>query len=104
MTEALRTFTEYLKTYSHYNQAITQLYWDLQTQTPEKGYGYKVDAIAYFSTELFKLSTSEEYGRLLQKLSEPSEFYEEFVRQKAGAEKVWEKAKQTARLYQDGGG
>lgn len=124
MTETLSTFTEYLKTFSHYNQAITQFYWDLQTQAPEKGYAYKVDAIAYFSTELFKLSTSEEYGRLLQKLAEPSEFelldegmkltvkrrkkeydkythvpsefYEEFVREKAGAEKVWEKAKQTS--------
>ena len=123
MTENLQKFKDYQEKISHYVQAVSQLQWDLQTQTPKKGFGYKVDAITYFSTEIFKMQTSKEYGELLEALSQPEEsaqldeamrltvirrkkdfdenkripadFYEEMVRESTISEKVWEEAKET---------
>ena len=122
MTETLKQYKKYLDQIEQYKQAITQLSWDLHTQTPNKGYSYKIDAITYFSSESFKLSTSKEVGDMLEKLSTPEEFneldeamqltvkrnkreyerekripadfYEDMVRESNISEKVWEEAKQ----------
>ncbi len=122
MTQALEQYKAYLDKMEQYTHIITQLSWDMHTQTPTKGYPYKVDAITYFSTESFKLSTSEELGELLSVLSTPAEFdaldeamqltvrrnkkeydrrkripadfYEEMVRESSISEKAWEEAKQ----------
>ena len=121
MSETLKQFKEYLEKMSYYEHALSQLYWDMQTQMPEKGMDYKVDTIAFFSTENFKLLTSDEYGEMLEKLSQPEEFdqldeamkitvkrrkkyfdedkkipqdfYEKMVREGALSEKAWEEAK-----------
>ena len=74
MSKILKQFQEYLEKLSYYEHVINQLYWDMQTQMPEKGMEYKVDAIAFFSTENFKLQTAEEYGAMLEALSAPEEF------------------------------
>ena len=74
MSETLKQFKEYLEKLSYYDHVTSQLYWDMQTQMPEKGIDYKVDTIAFFSTESFKLQTSEEYGAMLDALSAPEEF------------------------------
>ncbi|MBQ7774978.1 MAG: carboxypeptidase M32 [Lachnospiraceae bacterium] len=121
MSEILKEFKEYLEKLSHYNHAVTQMQWDMQTQTPSKGYAYKVDTMTYFSTEAFLLETAKEYGELLVWLSQPEElkkldegmqvtvkrrlkefeenkripkeFYEEMVRAQAHSQKAWEEAK-----------
>ena len=72
--ETLDRFKEYLEKLSYYDHATSQLYWDMQTQMPDKGMNYKVDTIAFFSTESFKLQTSEEYGAMLEALSVPEVF------------------------------
>lgn len=120
--EILEQFKGYLEKLSYYDHATSQLYWDMQTQMPDKGMDYKVDTIAFFSTESFKLQTSEEYGAMLEALSAPEvfetldegmqitvkrrkksfdedkkipqDFYEKMVREGALAEKAWEEAKE----------
>lgn len=121
MSETLQKFKEYLERLSYFEHAGSQLYWDMQTQTPEKGYSAKADAQAFISTEAFKMLTSKEYGQMLETLSEPdefeqldegmkvtvrrrkksydedkripAEFYEEMVRDQALSHKAWEEAK-----------
>lgn len=121
MTETLQKFKEYLEVLSFYEHAGSQLYWDMQTQTPEKGYGAKVDTATFFSTEAFKMQTAQEYGQMLDTLAQPEEFaqldegmkitvtrkkksfdedkkipadfYEEMVREQSLSQKAWEEAK-----------
>ncbi len=121
MSDKLDEFKAYLEKLSFFGHATTQMYWDMQTQTPTKGFAYKVDALTYFSTEAFEMQTSEEYGQMLNALSQPEEFdaldqgmqvtvkrrkknfeedkripkdfYEEMVRAKAHSQKAWEEAK-----------
>lgn len=120
--DVLTKFKEYLEVLAHYEHVVTQLQWDMQTQTPSKGYDNKVEVMAYFSSEAFKMQTSEEYGQMLDALSQeevlkgldegmrvtvmrrkksyeedkriPHEFYEEMVRANAHSEKAWEEAKE----------
>lgn len=124
MSEALEKFKQYLNKQEQYDQVISQMSWDMYTQTPKKGVDYKIDAITYFSSEAFKLSTSEELGELYEKLLEPeeynaldqamqltvrrgnkeyaqnkkipSDFYAELVKQTNISQKVWEEAKQNS--------
>ncbi|MBQ7954207.1 MAG: carboxypeptidase M32 [Lachnospiraceae bacterium] len=124
MSDTLKQFKEYLEIMSYYEHAGNQLYWDMQTQTPEKGYENKVDTLTYFSTQQFKMATAPEYGEMLEKLSAPEEFakldegmkitvkrrkrdfdkfvrvpeklHEEMVREQALAQRAWEKAKRAS--------
>lgn len=121
MNQTLDQFKEYLAKIRQYNQAVTLFSWDLQTLTPPKGMEEKMEAIGFFSTEAFKLSTSEEYGAMLEELSRPEQFatldigmqttvkrylrdyrrfkrvpqdfYTEMVTASARSEKAWEAAK-----------
>lgn len=124
MSEKLERFQRYLDQVEQYRQIETQMAWDMQTQTPKKGYGYKIDAITYFSGEEFRITTSEETGKMYEEMSAPEEydalsdvmkltvrrgkreydrnkripadFYEEMVRASNISSKVWEEAKQKA--------
>ena len=58
----------------HFSHAYETLYWDMATVAPEKGKAKIAEALTYFSTELFKEATSDEYYELVTKLSEPEEF------------------------------
>ncbi|MDO4678505.1 MAG: carboxypeptidase M32 [Blautia sp.] len=121
MNNAVSKLKEYMQKFRQYETIENLLYWDLSTMTPEKGVESKADAIGYFSTEAFRLSTSDEYGALLKELSTPEQFkqlddalkvtvqrelrnYERFVRVpedfyteyvtcKARSQKAWEAAK-----------
>lgn len=121
MSDMLDKFKKYLEKQAFYKHVTTQMQWDMQTQTPSKGYAYKVDALTYFSSEAFQMQTSDEYGQMLNQLSQPEvfdaldegmqitvkrrkknfeedkripkEFYEEMVRAAAHSEKAWEEAK-----------
>ena len=74
MSEALTKFQDYLKKMNYYRRAVTLMDWDLYTQTPRLGYEGMADALSYFSTEYFVLSTSRELEQLLNTLAEPEEF------------------------------
>ena len=74
MSETLTRFQDYLKKMNYYRRVITLLDWDLYTQTPKNGYDGMADALAYFSTEEFILSTSQELEDLLAALSQPEEY------------------------------
>lgn len=124
MSEVLKKFKEYLDVMSYYEHAGNQLYWDMQTQTPDKGYENKVDTLTFFSSKQFEMATAKEYGEMLEKLSQPeefdnlddgmkitvkrrkrdydkfinvpAEFHEEMVREQAVAQRAWEKAKRAS--------
>ncbi|MBQ6695984.1 MAG: carboxypeptidase M32 [Lachnospiraceae bacterium] len=121
MSEVLKQFQEYLEKLSYYNHVVTQLHWDMQTQTPPKGFDNKADTVTYFSTKAFELETAEEYGQMLEELARherlaeldegvqvtvkrrwksfqenkrvPKEFYEKLVRAQAHSQRAWEEAK-----------
>lgn len=121
MTETLQRFKDYLEVLAYYEHVVTQLQWDMQTQTPQKGYDNKVEVMTHFSTEAFRMQTADEYGQMLNALSDeeelkqldegmrltvlrrrksfeedkriPHDFYEEMVRANAHSEKAWEEAK-----------
>ena len=74
MSQALDRFSEMQKTLQQYELAVSMLHWDLQTASPKKGMDDKTQALGFFSTEAFKITTSDEYGEILKALSEPEEF------------------------------
>ncbi|MBR3825551.1 MAG: carboxypeptidase M32 [Lachnospiraceae bacterium] len=121
MKDYLKEFKEYRHKLAHYKHVMTQLQWDMQTQTPTKGFENKVETLTYFSSQAFELETSEEYGKLLKELMKekefekldvamqvtvkrarkeyeenkriPAAFYEEMVRAASHSQKAWEEAK-----------
>ena len=71
MSQTLEQFQAYQTRLEQYDPAIALLYWDLQTAAPKDSIEAKLSAVGYFSTESFRLSTADEYGSLLKKLSAP---------------------------------
>ena len=122
MTTLIKEFKETLRKINLYKQAVTLFSWDMQTDAPKNGTESKIDAIGFFSTEIFKLSTSQRYGYLLRELSMsdkyealdpalkitvkrylkeynrasrvPEKFFTEFTMEKARSEQAWEEAKE----------
>lgn len=122
MKDRLKKFNEFKEKLDYYKHVITQLQWDMQTQTPSKGFDNKVETVTYFSSQAFELQTSEEYGKLLKDLLKakeyekldaamqitikrewreyeenkrvPKDFYEDMVRAASHSQKAWEEAKQ----------
>ena len=74
MSQTFEQFQAYQTRLEQYDQAIALLYWDLQTAAPKDSIEAKLSAVGYFSTESFRLSTADEYGNLLKKLSAPEEY------------------------------
>ena len=121
MNKTLENFKEYLKRIKKYEQASALISWDLQTAAPKKSLEGKLEALGFFSTEAFRLSTAECYGDMLSELSRPEifdtlddgmkvtvrrgyrdfqrfqrvpqDFYTEYVTTSGRSEKVWEEAK-----------
>lgn len=124
MSKVFDDFKEYLSRMQQYSQVVTLLYWDMDTQMPKEGFARHSDALTYFSTESFKLSTSEELKRYLEQLNTPEEldaldgdwqfivkrmkrdidldskipveFYSAYVREQAASKRAWEEAKQAS--------
>ncbi len=124
MSEKSEQLKKHLDKLAQYRHVMSQLSWDFYTQTPKKGVGYKIDAITYFSGEVFKMQTSEELGELYEQLSQPEEFdalddamkltvkrgkreyernkrvpadfYQELVKESRISEKAWEEARENA--------
>jgi carboxypeptidase Taq len=116
-----KQFLEYVKKMTSYNEAIGLMYWDLRTGAPKKGVEQRSEVIGMLSSEVFKMSTSEEMAAYLAKLSStnmkeklsevtaktldecqkaydrnkkiPAEEFKEYVILQSKAESVWEQAK-----------
>ncbi len=105
-----------------YEEAIGVLYWDLRTGAPKKGMNIRSEAIGELSSDMFKLSTSQELGDLLSQLEQkqqfeqlaeqdqrlvaevrkdydrsvliPPDLYKEYVVLTSQSESMWEEAKE----------
>lgn len=121
MSKTLEELKEYLAKIKKYDHVITLLYWDMKTITPKLGFEGHVEALTHFSTENFKLSTSDELAGILDTLASVEEYeqlddtmkfivtrmkkdmdkdkripkdrYEAFVKAQAESGKAWEEAK-----------
>ena len=124
MNDKLEQLQKYLEKMEQFNHVNTLLYWDMRTNTPKEGFAGHSDALTYFSTEQFSMSTSDELKTLLDTLAEPEEFeklddkwkfvvnkmktdmdrnrripkefYEGFVKAQSESENAWEEAKEKA--------
>ena len=127
----LEEYKKINKELAYMAHAVNLMYWDMQTIAPEGGKERLSESITYFSTEMFKKSTSDEYYKLVCDLSEPDEFeklddvmqfdvkktrkdldemrripadfYEEYVKTTTASSMIWPKAKQTSdySLYEE---
>lgn len=112
-----KEFLEYVKKMSAYNEALALIYWDLRTGAPKKGIEQRSEVIGMLSSEVFKMSVSEEMaayiadltGKDISEISQkaleecqknydrnkkiPAEEYKEYVILQSKAECVWEEAK-----------
>jgi carboxypeptidase Taq len=115
-------FVALLKKMSAYSEAVSIMYWDMRTGAPKKGIPARSEAVGTLSTELFKLSISEEMGGYLEKLGNrkdtlnpillktveevkkeydlskkiPADEYRAFVVLTSQSESAWEEAKEKA--------
>ncbi|TAA72269.1 carboxypeptidase M32 [Planococcus salinarum] len=115
-----KQFTDHMKKLKAYNEAVSLLYWDLRTGAPKKGVDLRSETIGTISSDIFIMSTSDEFGDLIAALEEkkeqldpviqrsveearkqydlskkiPPEEYKEFVILQSKAESVWETAKE----------
>ncbi|MBM7703266.1 carboxypeptidase M32 [Metabacillus iocasae] len=117
-------FHEYMKKIKSYGEAIGVMYWDLRTGAPKKGAEQRSEVIGMLSSEVFKLSTSEQMAAFIAKLGNheiqayisditkksleecrkqyelnkkiPADEYKEYVILTSKAESVWEDAKNKA--------
>ena len=122
MSEALNNLQKYLNKMEQFNHVNTLLYWDMRTNTPKEGFAGHSDALTYFSTEHFSMSTSDELKEILDALAVPEEFdqldekwkfvvtkmktdmdrdrripkefFESFVKAQSESENAWEEAKE----------
>jgi carboxypeptidase Taq len=121
-----RKFLEYVKKMTAYYEAISLMYWDLRTGAPKQGVEQRSEVIGVLSSEVFKMSTSDEMASYIAELSNreldeitkktvdeckkeydrnkkiPAEEYKEYVILQSKAESVWEEAKATSnfKLFQ----
>lgn len=114
-------FQDMTQRITSYNEAIGLMIWDLRTGAPKKGVEQRSEVIGMLSSEVFKLSTSEEMKDCLDHLREesvhtnlnvitkraveeaneeyernrkiPEEEYKEYIITQSKAENVWEEAK-----------
>ncbi len=121
MNNTEERFRAYLNEMNYYRRANILFSWDMYTATPRKGYQGMADALTFFSTKYFELSTSDELLGLLQEMKKPEnydgldagwrytvdhmledmekdrripkDFYEEFVATSSKSMQAWEDAK-----------
>ena len=74
MSDTFEQFKEYLEKMNKYNQVLNLVFWDIETIMPKNGFQRHSDALTYFSTEHFKLTTSDELRGYLEKLNQQEEY------------------------------
>lgn len=113
-------FESLLKKMSAYEEAVSIMYWDMRTGAPKKGIPMRSEAVGVLSTELFKMSTSDEMKNYLTELQNekdglnpivlktveevqkeydlskkiPADEYQEYVVLCSESEAIWEEAKE----------
>jgi carboxypeptidase Taq len=120
--KAEKEFLAYVKKMTAYNEAISLMYWDLRTGAPKQGVEQRSEVIGVLSSEVFKMSTSEEMAAYIAILTNdeakaniseitqatleyckkeydrnrkiPEEKYKEYVILQSKAEIIWEEAKE----------
>lgn len=121
MKEVEKSFLEYLKKMSGYQEAIGLMYWDLRTGAPKKGVEQRSEAIGQLSEDAFEMSISSEMKSYIDQLSEtdvqdqlseitkkavaecrkeyernakiPAKEFKEYVILQSNAESMWEDAR-----------
>lgn len=113
-----KEFLEFVKKMKAYNEALSLIFWDLRTGAPKQGIEQRSEVIGMLSSEVFKMSVSEEMAAYIAKLTSidnlsektlktleeckkkydrnkkiPAEEYKEYVILQSKAECVWEEAK-----------
>lgn len=68
-----KQFTDHMKKIIAYNEAVSLLYWDLRTGAPKKGVDLRSDTIGTISSDIFIMSTSDEFGELISALEAKKE-------------------------------
>lgn len=115
-----KEFLEYVHKITSYNEALALIYWDLRTGAPKNGVGQRSEVIGILSSEVFKMSTSEEMAAYIANLSGqaisersmkileecrkeydrnkkiPAEEYKQYVILQSQAESIWEEARAKA--------
>jgi carboxypeptidase Taq len=119
---ALKRFRDLTGKIKHYDEILGVVFWDMRTGAPRKGIELRSEAYGDLSAEAFRLSTSDEMGELLDKLSSdetlqslgpidrrlvkecrkdydrnrklPPELYREYVVLTSQSESAWEAAKE----------
>lgn len=115
-------FLEYINKMSAYNEALSLVYWDLRTGAPKKSIEQRSQVIGTLSSEVFRMSTSDEMAAYIANLSNievegvisevtqksieyckkeydrnkkiPHEEYKQYVILQSKAESIWEEAKE----------
>lgn len=59
---------------NYYDYVTTALYWDMDTNMPDKGFERNADTSTFFATEGFKMQTAPELKEMLEGLLRPEEF------------------------------
>ena len=121
MSENLEKLRAFLDKCADYNHVTNLLYWDMRTLMPEKGFPDHEKAMTAFSTEAFRMETSDELYETVKALNTPEEFdgldenwkfivrrmerdltrqrripadfYEALVKEQSESERSWEEAK-----------
>ena len=74
MKQTLDSFRSRLREMNYYERACTLLSWDMYTATPKLGFQGMADALTFFSTQYFSMSTSDELLSMLEALAVPEEY------------------------------
>ena len=121
MSKALEQLKDYLKKKQQIEHVLELIFWDMETVMPKNGFARHSDVLTDFSTEEFKLSTSDELKGYLHELNKPEEYeklddmwkfivkrmkrdidrdyripealYTEYVQKQAEASQAWKEAK-----------
>ena len=115
----LNELKRYIEDISKMNSALEIIYWDTQTKMPKKAIEQRSGIIEYLSGEIFKMTTSDKMGELLDYFKDtdgllevdklivkharkdydetkkiPEDRYREYVVAQALSENAWEEAKE----------
>ncbi|MGY3716489.1 carboxypeptidase M32 [Sutcliffiella cohnii] len=116
-----KDYLQLMKKIESYNEAISLMFWDMRTGAPKKGLEQRSEVIGMLSSDVFKLTTSEEMLEYITQLTQPEiynqlneitqksidetkknyeknskipqEEYKEYVILSSKSEAVWEEAK-----------
>ncbi|MEB4795935.1 carboxypeptidase M32 [Paenibacillus chondroitinus] len=72
-TAKLESFKAYVRKMKQYEEAIALIYWDMRTGAPKKGIGTRSEVVGELSTEVFRMSTSDEMGEYVAFFTQPAE-------------------------------